>query len=264
MPKEEEMMLGKLKKILGWGASMDANAAATVGEARLHTRYNLEDFDFIRLEFPLEQFPKLRDISYGGFALLKTGLALPEFSDPEIPGFLHLFDRRCPIKAKKVHEGRDKIGFQFIHDSEGILVFLRSFLEDMRCGSTLDKLDPILLSETFQKKYTLALRGDGPVDLYIDWHDGQLHKALLTQRENKVYFEVRWLEGKLQTGRMLDDEGVAPRMITDSSPNPQALQKSLQIMVGALIKRSDWIAPLTAFYQELHHWHQTASQGEQG
>jgi hypothetical protein len=254
------MMLGKLKKILGWGDGGSEGAPAAVGEARLHTRYNLEDFDFIRLEFPIEQFPKLRDISYGGFALLKTGLALPEFSDPEIPGFLHLFQRSCPIKAKKVHEDRDKIGFQFIHDSEGILVFLRSFLEDMRCGSTLDKVDPILLSESFQKKYTLALRGDGPVDLYIDWHDGQLHKALLTQRENKVYSEVRWFEGKLQTGRVLDQEGVAPRMVTDPVPDPLALQKSLQIMVGALIKRSDWIEPLNALYQELHRWHDRRSQ----
>jgi hypothetical protein len=254
------MMLGKLKKILGWGDGGAQGAPSAVGEARLHTRYNLEDFDFIRLEFPIEQFPKLRDISYGGFALLKSGLALPEFSDPEIPGFLHLFQRSCPIKAKKVHEDRDKIGFQFIHDSEGILVFLRSFLEDMRCGSTLDKVDPILLSESFQKKYTLALRGDGPVDLYIDWHDGQLHKALLTQRENKVYSEVRWFEGKLQTGRVLDQEGVAPRMVTDATPDPLALQKSLQIMVGALIKRSDWIEPLNALYQELHLWHDRRSR----
>jgi hypothetical protein len=252
-------MLGKLKKILGWSESATGDAPAKVGEARLHTRYNLEDFDFIRLEFPIEQFPKLRDISYGGFALLKSSLALPEFSDPEIPGFLHLFQRSCPIKAKKVHEDREKIGFQFIHDSEGILVFLRSFLEDMRCGSTLDQVDTMLLSESFQKKYTLALRGDGPVDLYIDWRDGQLHKALLTQRENKVYSEVRWLEGKLQTGRVLDQEGVAPRMVTDPVPDPQALQKSLQIMVGALIKRSDWIAPLNALYQELHRWHEPRS-----
>jgi hypothetical protein len=252
-------MLGKLKKILGWNSSGTGEAAA-VGEARLHTRYNLEDFDFIRLEFPIEQFPKLRDISYGGFALLKTGLALPEFSDPEIPGFLHLFNRSCPIKAKKVHEDREKIGFQFIHDSEGILVFLRSFLEDMRCGSTLERVDPILLSENFQKKYTLALRGDGPVDLYIDWHDGKLHKALLTQRENKVYSEVRWHEGQLQTGRMLDQEGVAPRMVTDTTPDPLALQKSLQIMVGALIKRTDWIQALNALYLELHRWHDKRSQ----
>lgn len=253
-------MLGKLKKILGWGDGGSQVAPAAVGEARLHARYNLEDFDFIRLEFPIEQFPKLRDLSYGGFALLKTGLALPEFSDPEIPGYLHIFQRSCPIKAKKVHEDREKFGFQFIHDSEGILVFLRSFLENMRCGSTLDKVDPTLLSESFQKKYTLALRGDGPVDLYIDWHDGQLHKALLTQRENKVYSEVRWLEGKLQTGRVLDQEGVAPRMVTDFSPDSLALQKSLQIMVGALIKGSDWIAPLTALYYELHRWHDKRTQ----
>ncbi len=253
-------MLGKLKKILGWDKDGSDTAAGTMSEARLHTRYNLEDFDFIRLEFPVEQFPKLRDISYGGFALLKTGLALPEFSDPEIPGFLHLFQRSCPIKAKKVHEDRIKIGFQFIHDNEGILVFLRSFLEDMRCGSTMDKLDPILLSESFQKKYTLALRGDGPVDLYIDWRDGQLHKALLTQRENKIYSEVRWLEGRLQTGRVLDQEGVAPRMVTDPTPDPMALQKSLQIMVGALIKRSDWALPLTAFYEELHRWHENRGE----
>ncbi|WP_141734251.1 hypothetical protein [Oligoflexus tunisiensis] len=248
-------MLGKLKKMLGLTDNTSEDPALTVGEARLHTRYNLEDFDFIRLEFPLEQYPRLRDISYGGFALLKSGLALPEFSDPEIPGHLHLFHRICPIKAKKVHEDRDKIGFQFIHDSDGILVFLRSFLEDMRCGSTLERIDPILLNENFQKKYTLALRGDGPVDLYIDWRDGFLHRALLTQRENKVYQEVRWVEGSLQTGRVLDQEGVAPRMVTDREPDPQALQKSLQIMVGALIKRSDWLEPLTAFYDELRRWH---------
>jgi hypothetical protein len=256
MSKEEPGMLGRLKKMLGLAENTGGDPALTISEARLHTRYNLEDFDFIRLEFPLEQYPKLRDISYGGFALLKTGLALPEFSDPEIPGLLHLFNRSCPIKAKKVHEDRHKIGFQFIHDSDGILVFLRSFLEDMRCGSTVERIDPILLNENFQKKYTLALRGDGPVDLYIDWRDGILHRALLTQRENQIYQEVRWIDGRLQTGRVLDQEGVAPRMVTDDDPDPQALQKSLQIMVGAMIKRSDCLEPLTAFYSELRRWHQ--------
>lgn len=250
-------MLGKLKKMLGMGSVLTESTAPAAVEARFHTRYRLEDFDFIRLEFPLEQFPKLRDISYGGFGLLKSGLALPEFSDPEISGTLFLFNRSCPVKAKKVHEDQDKIGFQFIHDNEGILIFLRSFLEDMRCGSTLDKIDPILLNENFQKKYTLALRGDGPVDLYIDWQDGQLRKALLTQRENKVYQEVRLRDGNLQTGRVLDQEGVAPRMVTDISPDPQALQKSLQIMVGALINRTEWVEPLTAFYDEIWRWHQS-------
>jgi len=258
--KGGQAMLGKLKKILGLKAEDSMDGTSTVGEARVHTRYNLEDFDFIRLEFPMEQFPKLRDISYGGFALMKTGLTLPEFADPEIGGYLYLFNRSCPIKAKKVHEDRDKIGFQFVHDSEGILVFLRSFLEDMRCGATLDRVDPILLSETFQKKYTLALRGDGPVDLYMDWHDGKLHRALLTQRESKIYQEVRLLDGNLQTGRVLDQEGVAPRMVTDTVPDPLALQKSLQIMVGALLKHKSWAEPLTVFYNELWTWHQARSK----
>ncbi|HYX31669.1 MAG TPA: hypothetical protein VE954_01055 [Oligoflexus sp.] len=244
-------MLDKLKKMLGLTEAATSGTAADVADARIHPRYNLEDFDFIRLEFPIEQFPKLRDISYGGFALLKTGLSLPEFSDPEISGFLYLFQRSCPIKAKKVHESPDKIGFQFIHDNEVVLVFLRSFLEDMRCGATLDRVETILLSDSFQKKYTLALRGDGPVDLYIDWHDGKLHKALLTQRENKVYQEVRLMDGRIQTGRVLDEEGVAPRMITDMQPDPLALQKSLQILVGALIKRTHGAEPLNILYDSL-------------
>jgi hypothetical protein len=64
------------------------------------------------------------------------------------------------------------------------------------------------------------------------------------------------VDGNLQTGRVLDQEGVAPRMVTDTIPDPLALQKSLQIMVGALIKRKSWAKPLTVFYNEIWQWHQ--------
>ncbi len=245
------LMFDKLKRLLDPSQAVFSKVMRSKPNARIHARYHLEDFDFLKLEFPIGQNPKLRDMSFGGFALSKTSLALPEFSEPEIFGHLHIFDKSCPFKARLVYEDKVKVGFQFIHDSEAMLVFLRAFLEDLRCGATLMPLDSVLLNENFQKKYTIALRGDGPVDLYAAWHDGTLTRALFTKRSSQIYEEVRFGPDLLQTGRVLDQDGVTPKMITDTRPNRELIQTTLQILTGAMVHRKDELPMLLALYEQL-------------
>lgn len=241
-------MLSGLKKFFQSPYNPSITVAEDKKEERFHPRWNLEDFASMRLEFPKGQFLKLRDISYGGVSLAKPDLNALAFSPKEIEGTLYLFERRCPFKARVVHEDNQQIGFQFIHETADVLMFLRSFLEDVRSGSTAGVLHPDMLKESFQKSYTIAIRGDGPFDLYLDYRDGRLESALMTQRNGEVYHELRLNKNVLQTGRAQKEDGPAPRIHTDGQLDREVLQRALQTLAGARAVLHNERPALLAFY----------------
>ena len=245
------MNVGSFFDRLFRGSASPEATAQTLKESRLHQRHRLQDFDLLTISWKDGQALRLQNLSYGGFALVQS----MEKTSPDdlsiIAGTLHLQGEACPFKAKKVREDSGIFGFQFVHDTEETLKFLRPFLENLRAGESMSAIDTAYLNAAFSSRYQVALRGDGPVDLFLENATNGPLNFHMTFRNHKIYHEIRLRDQVLVTGRSFDEDGVATRMLTDVSPDPLVLKQAMQILVGALIQDGPHVASIKRVYEKL-------------
>lgn len=211
-------------------------------DQRLHNRFLIDDKDIAKLTLNSGQVGTVKDLSYGGLAVVfATELSSP-FKDlsADHQGRLRIADREieCALRAiRSVMPAANccLVGFAFKHaDGPEALLFLREHLEPMRCGGTLTEVPAAIRNDRFSAPGWCAYHGDGPTDLVTrSTTEGQLLEAMLTCRAKDSYHEVQWRDGQLRTGKSLDKEGTAARMTGGGETSTAILRQALFTLLGA-------------------------------
>lgn len=233
---------------------LQAELATLNKDGRLHARYvlNIEQLASVRLDNGLSGVVK--DVSYGGFAVRFA--VTPDDSRPlegELGATLTVLDRtvRCKVVPVRVVKQSATIiaGLSLVHESATTLIFLRDFIEPLRCGRTLAPLSKEIRAEKFKGDDWTCLRGEGPTDLIIrSAQDGGVAEALLTFRSHENYAELTFKNGTLKTGRTLgkshDPKNVGAQMASTATIDPTLIRQAICILANVPAELRRVVQPL--------------------
>jgi hypothetical protein len=210
-------------------------------DGRLHARYVVHGDGIATLKLDNGLSGIVKDISYGGMAVRfgQETQALQEGLPSSLRGTLHLLDQsvKCRLSPVRVVSQNSKVlfvGFSLHHEGPETLVFLRDFIEPLRCGRSMAALPTDLRQDRYRGPEWSCYRGEGPTDLLVkSLRDDEIEEGLLTFRINEAYCEITYKNGVLKTGRNIDREGVAVRMGSNIEANPQILRSAIYILMSS-------------------------------
>jgi hypothetical protein len=230
---------------------------------RLHPRYLLPEGGLATLRLADGTVGPLVDLSYGGVAAVypRAITVDPARMPASLTATLVLLDRSIPcqlLPSRMVPQSggeRVLVGFRLRHDTPDVLLFLREFIEPMRCGMTLAALAPDFRREKYRGSEWSCLRGDGPFDAIIksDPATGKVQEALLTFKISDHYCELSFAGGVLRTGHSVTG-GEANLMAMGSQMNQSAAADKavLRHAIAALLGAPPTVQPrLTSLLGEL-------------
>jgi hypothetical protein len=214
---------------------------------RLHPRYLLPGNGLATLRLPDGTVGTVMDLSYGGIAVVydRAVTTDPARLSSNLEADLTLLDRSIVCRltpSRMVPQSGDRVlvGFRVQHDTPDALLFLREFIEPMRCGQTLASLPQDFRKERYRSPDWACLRGDGPVDILVrtEGGGGKLAEALLTFKMNDTYCELTFVDGKLRTGHAIKSgEGglmaLGTQMSQSAAIDKAVLRHAIAVIVGA-------------------------------
>ena len=216
-------------------------------DGRLHARYIVNGDGIASLQLENGMTGTIKDISYGGMAVRFAAAGqVPEQTLPRtLRGTFILLDQRvdCVLSPVRVVSQDSRVvfvGFSLHHERPETLVFLRDFIEPLRCGRSLTPLAPEMRNERYHGAEWSCFRGDGPTDLILRaTADGSsVEEALLTFRVMDSYCDLTFKGGRLKTGRMLDKDSasslsVGTRMAATAIMDRGILRQSIYILMSS-------------------------------
>lgn len=173
------------------------------------------------------------DISYGGLAFVdpsrmpKIASATPELVE------LTVLERTVRTKLSILNMRGEVTACLFHHEDSETLIFLRESLEGFRKGSSVRTVPEEILQDKYRDGNWVYMRGAGPTDILISCDKaGKLLSVLITIQVEDRYAEVRFHEGRLETGKSMDREGSpATRMGTTAKLDPILLHQVACILM---------------------------------
>ena len=227
-------------------------------DGRLHARYVVNGDGIAALQLENGMTGTIKDISYGGMAVRFAAAGqVPDQTLPKIlKGTFILLDQRVecvlsPIRVVSQDSRVVFVGFSLHHERPETLVFLREFIEPLRCGKSLAPVAAEMRNERYRGAEWSCFRGDGPTDLILRASaDGAtVEEALLTFRVMDSYCDLTFKGGRLKTGRMLDKDpsgtlSVGGRMASTVQMDRGILRQSIYILMSAPISSRALTRPL--------------------
>jgi len=217
---------------------------ALARDQRLHARYMINDEGLVRIHLS-GLVGEVKDVSYGGLAVRFDGEALPKTLPPPLTGRLQLLDRSVDCKLATIRIATPSprtlfAGLALLHETPDTLLFLREFIEPMRCGKSLLALGPEMRHERYQGKEWTYLRGDGPTDIILktSTENQTIEEALLTFRNGNTYYDLSLKGGHLRTSHTTDKNDapgaidVAARMTVPTEIDKTTLRHAVYILMS--------------------------------
>lgn len=214
-------------------------------ENRRFHRVNVDESALMEVELPDGSKIRVRDISFGGMSLPRGQVA-----EEDLSVLLRVLDLSYRCKLAPTHNSGEALGFSFA--DQAVLFFLQPIMDALHQGASLRPIDATVLKNETQKRYAHVLRGEGPTDILIESTSKPEQNCLLTLRKDKAYRQVTWRDGKVSTGRMLDERGVTPRMVEDKVLDAQTLKQAILILAGGL-SQEDLVKPLKPLLTSLQN-----------
>jgi hypothetical protein len=186
----------------------------------------------------------VKDLSYGGFAVRFD--VTPDdqrILSGELSAELTILGRKiaCKVTPVRVVKQHASIfaGFCVVHETADTLVFLREFIEPLRCGKSLMAISEAVRNERFKGQEWTCLRGEGPTDLILRrGEDSHMAEAMLTFKTPTSYGELTYRNGILRTGRVIKTvennvQSMGAQIASTDEPDPELLRQAICILAAS-------------------------------